>query len=429
MHFAFKGGITPFLSLIFILLLTLIGALIQSASIQIAKSTRTADMELALENLFAEYNVELLEEYGVFAREGKSIKETVERLEFYGIVETQHEITSSTLLSDSDGLAFYEQALLNMGSVSESTEVFTEHIEEHKDGDPSEKLDTLLEQEGATLPQENNPIEAVKTLKNTNLLSLIYPNLEELSNQSVKLERLPSHRTLEEGEGNVRRQAEKSIKNQTLFALYLNEHFQNAIKMSKVHPLLYEAEYLLAGKESDRENLKSVAEKILAIRMAVNYAYIFTDEVKLAEADIVALGLSSLLMNPEAKEVVKQAILFAWVYGESIVDLRLLMENKRVPLMKTKETWQINLTHLFQLAAGREVGSEKLASDGITYSEYIKALLVAEKREVLCMRALDLLELNTGVRVDNCLTQLELKNTCVLQKKVTYIFQTNYEYQ
>ena len=47
-----KGEITVFLSLVFLLLLTLVGALLESASIQLAKNERRADAGRAVESLF-----------------------------------------------------------------------------------------------------------------------------------------------------------------------------------------------------------------------------------------------------------------------------------------------------------------------------------------------------------------------------------------
>ena len=183
----FNGSITVFFSLIFILLLAMIGAMIQSASIQTTKSIKRAEMSLALENIFAEYQVELLNQYDLFAKEGSKKSEMDDRLKFYGVVETEHEILQSRLLSDFQGQAFYEQAVQSMGGESERIDILTGSASESIGESVNEKLDMLVQEEGKELPTENNPIEAVKTLKNTNLLSLIYPNPEQLSNQNVQI--------------------------------------------------------------------------------------------------------------------------------------------------------------------------------------------------------------------------------------------------
>ena len=48
-----KGEITAFLSLIFLLILSLLGAIIESASIQVLKNHKRADTSLAVESVWA----------------------------------------------------------------------------------------------------------------------------------------------------------------------------------------------------------------------------------------------------------------------------------------------------------------------------------------------------------------------------------------
>ena len=64
-----KGEITAFLSLVFLLLLSLTGAVLESASLQVLKNEKRADAGRATESVFAEYQREMLEEYDIFAVE------------------------------------------------------------------------------------------------------------------------------------------------------------------------------------------------------------------------------------------------------------------------------------------------------------------------------------------------------------------------
>ena len=65
----------------------------------------------------------------------------------------------------------------------------------------------------------------------------------------------------------------------------------------------------------------------------------------------------------------------------------------------------------------------------MSYGDYVKAFLMAEKTERLCMRALDLMELKLGIRVDECVTAVQIKSTCEMQRKVRDTFFTEYHYQ
>ena len=62
-----KGEITVFFSLVFLVFLTLVGALMESASIRLVRNHARADLDLAMESVFAEYHKELLSVYHIFA--------------------------------------------------------------------------------------------------------------------------------------------------------------------------------------------------------------------------------------------------------------------------------------------------------------------------------------------------------------------------
>ena len=53
----FKGEITAFLAMLFLLMMSLVGALVESSSIQITKNRKRADTILAMESVFGEYNI------------------------------------------------------------------------------------------------------------------------------------------------------------------------------------------------------------------------------------------------------------------------------------------------------------------------------------------------------------------------------------
>lgn len=425
----FSGEVTAFLSLIFLLLLSIVGAMIQSASIYITKSMKRADMELAIESVFAEYHQELLKQYEIFAIEESNEIAISRRLQFYGAGNLEHEIEKIELLSDNCGAAFYEQAIRFMGieTVEGELPVDTEMEEEAQSS--WNNLETLLQEEEKSLAGEENPIEIVNQLQKLSLLSLILSEPEMVSDRTIAEEELSSKRELQKGVGFKENFPQGDISHKLLFTTYLNQHFEHYLKDSKEHPLFYETEYLLAGKTSDRENLKAVANKLLAVRIGINYTYLFTSQERQAEAQAMALGLSSLLIAPEASEIVKQALLFAWAYGESILDLRNLFAGKKVPIIKTNENWNLQLANIPKLLKNEEFEMAPPVEEGATYQEYLKILLLTEKEEVLCMRALDLLEVNLGIRVDECVTGLQIKSTCRMQHNITDVFSTQFVYQ
>lgn len=171
-----KGEITVFLSLVFLLLLTLVGALLESASIQLAKNERRADAGRAVESAFAEYQKDLLERYGIFAIEGSyesgtmSEENILNRLSFYGAENIETEIAAIRYLTDQNGKEFLRQAVEyeKMKTGAAAIENLTGKVSEWKEQElkaneygkenieTSKELDQMLESEKEELPAENN---------------------------------------------------------------------------------------------------------------------------------------------------------------------------------------------------------------------------------------------------------------------------------
>ena len=139
-----KGEITVFLSLVFLLLLTLVGALLESASIQLAKNEKRADAGRAVESAFAEYQKDLLERYGIFAIEGSyesgtmSEENILNRLSFYGAENIETEIAAIRYLTDQNGKEFLRQAVEyeKMKTGAAAIENLTGKVSEWKEQEP-----------------------------------------------------------------------------------------------------------------------------------------------------------------------------------------------------------------------------------------------------------------------------------------------------
>ena len=432
---AFNGQITAFLALIFILMLSVVGALIESASIQITKNRKRADTILALESTFAEYHPELLGEYEIFARVGCTEDVLRNRLSYYGADNMEHTMEQMQLLTDYNGAPFYQQAVrymkawLGVENLTSNSEIdfSKDHKMKEEELGISVELERVLGEAGTELPAENNPLKTVENLKKSNLLSILVPEQEALSNQNITLEILPSGRELQRG--NFAEERNGSTSDKLFFVAYVLEHFTNITEPKETKKLLYEQEYLLSGFSSDKENLEAVCKKIVNIRTALNYTYLLTDSARQAEAEAMALTMCSLIALPEIAEVVKHALLFAWAYGESIVDTRALLKGKKLPLVKTGESWQLQLANLVTLGTENEVANEKTSESGISYQEYLKGLLLLTDGGTLSMRCLDLMESNLPIKADQCMTKVEIKSTVNLRRGVQDTFQTTFGYQ
>ena len=88
------------------------------------------------------------------------------------------------------------------------------------------------------------------------------------------------------------------VAEQTLFHSYLVSHFDHFAEGSKMGALSYEQEYLIAGEDTDKENLSSVAARICGIRTALHFISIYTDSAKKAPIEQAALAACGIIGLP-----------------------------------------------------------------------------------------------------------------------------------
>ena len=452
-----KGEITVFLSLIFILLVSFAGAVMESASIQMAKNYRRADMNRAIESVFAEYQKELLEEYEIFALDAGyetgrySEQNLIDRLEYYGAGSMEHRISRIQFLTDHGCQSFLEQTAYYMEQKygidkvkdwTGMTSVWGQQEDQAgklqtEEKEKEQELEDLLNANEGELPEEENPIAHVGELQQSPILKLVLPKDAAVSEKQLAEADLLEHREKNTGWGDFSDVAEAGGTITTLlFGEYLLEHFSMFTDEEKTGALDYELEYILEGKASDRENLEAVVKKLMLLRFVPNYAYIQTDAAMKAEAEAMALTLCSLLAVPAITAAAAQVILLAWAYGETVMDLRSLLSGNRVPLIKSKESWQLSLSSLLTLGTEEDQSEGMDTEGGLLYREYLRMLLFLEKQESCAVRALGIIEQNlrqrhgqAGFRADICVSRMEIVSAVTLRRGIRYDFPTYFGYQ
>lgn len=447
-----KGEITAFLSLIFVLLVSFILAMVESASIQTVKNQKRLDVDRAIFSLFGEYQKNLLEEYQVFALdstyESGEYEEglLLDRMAYYGSMGITQEITDIQLLTDNNGQAFREQVIKYMESktgitlVQNLTGLASRWEEREIQGEEmSEQLEEVLSENEESL-SDLLPEEAggELTVSKGAILSLVLPSDFQLSGKTIRPEEQVSGRTCRTGRGSFpeRSGSTGGVEEKLLFEQYFMEKFSNAMEQKGENRNLdYEVEYILCGKESDAENLKSVVYQLLMFRFASNYAYLMSDTAKQGEAEAMAATASILLVNPELEPMIKQLILILWSFGESIMDLRSLLSGKKIAFTKKAENWQLQLSGLFKLGKTEDTLEGKDDENGLTYQQYLHILTFIKGDTRLTMRTLDRVEQNliqekelSFFRADACVTKIKLQNTADIWNGMNYTFPVYYGY-
>lgn len=487
----YKAEVTAFLSIVFILLVSFVFGILEIMAVHNHKNMSRLTADRSIFSVFGEYQKELLEDYHIFAvdgsyaMEGFSEDRIISRMHYYENGNMlEHEVSSIQYLTDNGGQAFREQVIQYMeerygislikeftglASEWEDQEIKGQEMEEQEKNildeveeikSASEEADAENDSESSGSIEDMNPFTCLEQIEKSGILTLVLPEEMELSGLQISLEDQASNRSLQTGRGTFpSRQGMNGPEEKLLFGEYILKQFSNAAMdkgktesgesenseteseginsadSDRSRSLKYEVEYIIAGKQSDKENLESVLMKIFLIRMALNYAYLFSDTSKQSEAASLAAVITSLLLVPQLSEALKQLILLAWAAGESVMDLRTLLSGKKAPLVKNTENWQLSLSSLFTLGKGSESNEGQDNEDGITYEGYLRAFLFLEDQENTAMRALDRIEENLDsehglnhVKADQCFSKLELNNKTSIFGEITYEFPVSFAY-
>ncbi len=252
---------------------------------------------------------------------------------------------------------------------------------------------------------EENPLQWVKNVARNGILAVVMPG-GSVSSKAIDTGDSTYSRSLETG--NITVTADDTVLQKAWFYIYLDEYFIDATEYSSDHALDYELEYMVAGKDTDQANLKAAVRKVLLIREAANMLYLETHEEKKAEVTAVATVISTAALSPELEPLVEQGMLAAWAYAESVSDVRILLEGGKVTLAKTADQWHTDLTALPSTVMGTE-GKDQ--TKGLSWSNYMEILMAAVNIDKLTCRAMDLMENNLDIKMDQMLAYAECDYT------------------
>lgn len=499
-----RGSITLFVSMLLLVLLGLIFAGLKSMRQAAARAATASALEQGLYSVFAQYDRELFEDYGLlfldggYGTSGLRLDEVLRETETYAeyiLDPTKNNLTGGgnllsirlnrencsvtgyVLATDQENTAFRRQVCEQMklqagaellkkisegiyqdgekadGLKKQAGTYRTEKAQEYYDRDVAEGLcrpvpsveqsgeesEEISAEEiaegfgGNVVPVWENPLLSYRLLRGKGLLKLVFAENESgLSRKSIGAGELLSDREHALGMGMTPSKWERPME-KLLIQEFLMEDFPCFQDGEQQKPLLYQAEYAIGGRRNDRDNLKLVLSKMQVLRAASNMIFLMTDPDKRAQADLLAAGISAGLLNPELAPVLAFAIRVAWAYGESVLDLQVLTQGGKIPLVKTAESWQLSIENIgrFTSAAGSE---RKSSRAGLEYRDYLRILLMGEGTDRLTGRIMDLTELNIrthegkeSFRLDHCIDAVNIEIGTSVGTN-TYTAERNYGY-
>ena len=182
---------------------------------------------------------------------------------------------------------------------------------------------------------------------------------------------------------------------------YYNKELNDEITKSNSKSL--EVERLISGKSSDIENIKSVINKILLIRIAMNVLHIYKSGTKRRAVrtfvNRVFVGFSPLMA-----EIISLLIIQAWGVAQSISDIKQLLNNKRVKFMHTDDTWTMSIDNILNTARQNDFTREELRDNeglALNYKDYLRLLLLFTDQVQINGRMASIVELNIKKEQEN----------------------------
>lgn len=474
-----NGYLTIFLALSLTVLLSLCLTLVEGARKNGARFLAEYALDVGMNSILAEYHRELLKQYDVFfidASYGSSLPATYKTAEhlqeymernfscedlnlimsykdFYGLSIQNIRLGNLAVATDEQGKVFRRQAVQYMydkygwtalSEVEQWEQVIKEYNLDSNDVTARRQAvdGQIASLDGSKIQVSKeewvevdieNPADMVNTKRNQGILLLALQDTDNISNAAFSKSQVASGRQLFQGQGPIaERNREETVPELIMFDEYLLEKCSfHSRELEKSH-LKYQVEYILAGKENDLDNLKSVASRLLLLRESANVAYLFSDAGKRAEASALAATVSAVLLLPELQVMLEYSILFAWAFAESIYDVRSLFDGGKVPLLKTDSTWHTDIGVLFEEAD--ETGGK--SNSGLSYEDYLRVLLKMTDTDIKTIRMMDMVELdirktsgNQSFRMDGCMDGMKIEANIVSNRGYAFVLQRDCCYE
>lgn len=453
-----QGKITVFLSLVMLTLMGLVLTVMTVIERQHAKARAVMAISSAVSGVQADYNPYIFERYHILlldkdyegAGEGKMEALAEESLEYTLSDEftvDRVELSGTTNIMDQKCKSFREQVekYISYGV----TEYAIEQLADSVSGDDADKADEVLQEmdEGlenpdtrnhalpADVPTADAPVTDVPTadapaaddsdgsyedprmklriLSGIGIAYVIKPDSISFSENVLKPEELPSYGNIgihgllpvdTDFEDYDRLKQDviscsgwtDGLFTDTALILYANDVFNCATDQIYEDTYLNcELEYLISGLSTDAENYKKAVDRILQIRLGINFSYLLTDVGKMSELSSLAWSISLVTLVPQP--IVKYLLAGCWAYTEGVAEVYFMLRGDKIPYVKNRANWITDLYSLSDLSGLTNPNSKEA---GMSYKDYL-LLLLALQQEDSCYRMLDLIEINTRQQYDS----------------------------
>lgn len=263
-------------------------------------------------------------------------------------------------------------------------------------------------------------LEQVGNMAGKGMLELVLPEGTVVSGTDLRLSGTPSVQRKTDG-GGLKEKDRDGDSQSTGFLtgamtliqrLIIGEYdirFFKGFKKEMQKGEFYELEYIIHGKKKDKDNLSGVAARLVAFREGLNLIHILSDSEKRQEARSLALTIVGGTGILPLVSVVAFFIMAVWALGEALLDVRCLLEGKKVPVFKTVSDWKLDMAGLLEMGRSGSLIDGEGGGDGsgIDYEGYLRILIFGGYDTDLVYRMMDVMQIVTarkqpGFSLENC---------------------------
>ena len=450
---------TVYLALCLTLIVSIYLVMIEGARRNGGKLEAACAAEIGMQSILAEYHRELFRQYNLFAIDSSygteisgrrnteahllryinnnlHIEDTgfagIFTRDLFGLSADDAALTRVSVLTDYNGAVFRGCAIdairddVGLGfleSVREWTRVMEINGLERTDVESQKEqladsleayngMEVQISEEESVQINVENPAGNLDSKINKGILPLVIEDTGTLSGRRLNSNFLFTDRIAAGlvSTGNIGSDRADSFTDRFLFQEYLLRYMSHYGDSEKEGALEYQIEYLLAGKDSDVENLKCVVNRLYAIREAANVIYLLSDREKSTEIRTLAVMLCGIFPVPGLVQLMEGIILLGWASAESLYDIKTLLAGGKIPLIKNAASWHYSLEN----ALYGETADWQADGQGLSYEDYLRILLMLTDLDTLTARAMNTVEAdirrtpgNSAFRLDACYDRLE----------------------
>lgn len=323
--------------------------------------------------------------------------------------------------------------------------------EKNKDMPSEEDIDEKLKSDSAG----GNPLKALKSLINNSLLSLVC-DASKVSEAKIEAAEYESEKNSSDDDNSSAAKFFKSLlegdeSNDLDQDKFLEEakNSSNADKLKYIHyaesvlssyvdseynTVHYGLEYLIAGKETEKQNLAYIVRRLLVIRTLINMTYVSTNasfqSKSLATATTIAgfTGIAPVITG------IQWLILTILAFEEACIDVTALLDGRKVPLIKSPANFKMkyeeicSVSHSFFKTKGetyQKADKNKISAD-ISYKQYLLLLELCISKEKLKNRIIDIIQFDLRTRFNQT---FEFRDCiCAAECNVNYNIPYTYSY-